>query len=279
MDLTTRQAAPIATVSSDARVLELWLRDRAPATVRLYRQAAAELLDECGLRAVTYEHLSRCADRRQTDASRRNFLAACKSLLTFAHKIGYLPWNVGAAARLPRTPRRVRHVAESEVLRTLHELRGTMALLCRVLYVAGLRVSEAVALDVSDLESRDHALQLRVTGKGGAERRVLLPAQLGAELDEHTLFVEPDSALFPSPRGGRYTPRAVQRALERACARAGVAPALTPHHLRHAHGTHAVERGAPLHVVQATLGHQSLSTTGVYLHARPSDSSSLYLPT
>jgi site-specific recombinase XerD len=50
-----------------------------------------------------------------------------------------------------------------------------------------------------------------------------------------------------------------------------------PHWLRHAHATHALERGAPLHLVQATLGHASVATTSKYLHARPTDSSARYL--
>jgi integrase/recombinase XerD len=52
----------------------------------------------------------------------------------------------------------------------------------------------------------------------------------------------------------------------------------SPHWLRHAHATHALERGAPIHLVQATLGHASVATTGRYLHARPTDSSAKYLP-
>ena len=52
---------------------------------------------------------------------------------------------------------------------------------------------------------------------------------------------------------------------------------MSPHWLRHAHATHALERGAPIHIVQATLGHASVATTGRYLHARPTDSSARYL--
>ena len=58
---------------------------------------------------------------------------------------------------------------------------------------------------------------------------------------------------------------------------AGLGERPSPHWLRHAHATHALERGAPIHLVQATLGHASVATTGRYLHARPTDSSSRYL--
>jgi integrase/recombinase XerD len=62
-----------------------------------------------------------------------------------------------------------------------------------------------------------------------------------------------------------------------AAQRAGVELAVSPHWLRHAHASHALDRGAPIHLVQATLGHASVATTGHYLHARPTDSSARYL--
>ncbi|MBU4356156.1 MAG: tyrosine-type recombinase/integrase, partial [Proteobacteria bacterium] len=62
-----------------------------------------------------------------------------------------------------------------------------------------------------------------------------------------------------------------------AAIRAGIEGAVSPHWLRHAHASHALDRGAPIHLVQATLGHASVATTGKYLHARPDDSSARYL--
>jgi site-specific recombinase XerD len=77
----------------------------------------------------------------------------------------------------------------------------------------------------------------------------------------------------------RLTPlgrRVARAAAKRAGRRAGKG-GVSPHWLRHAHATHALERGAPIHIVQATLGHASVATTGRYLHARPTDSSARYL--
>ena len=56
-----------------------------------------------------------------------------------------------------------------------------------------------------------------------------------------------------------------------------IAETVSPHWLRHAHASHAMDRGAPVHLVKETLGHANIATTGRYLHARPTDSSSLYL--
>jgi integrase/recombinase XerD len=65
--------------------------------------------------------------------------------------------------------------------------------------------------------------------------------------------------------------------VRQAARRAGLALPVSPHWLRHAHASHALDRGAPLHLVQATLGHTSIATTGRYLHARPRESSSRFL--
>lgn len=65
--------------------------------------------------------------------------------------------------------------------------------------------------------------------------------------------------------------------VKRAASRAGINAAISPHWLRHVHGSHAIEERAPLHEVQATLGHANISTTSGYLHARPGSSSGLKL--
>jgi len=90
----------------------------------------------------------------------------------------------------------------------------------------------------------------------------------------------PDHPVFCSRKkrgGGRLRPLAVLRVVRQAARRAGVDLPVSPHWFRHAHASHALDRGAPIHLVQATLGHASLTTTGRYLHARPKDSSSRFL--
>lgn len=83
--------------------------------------------------------------------------------------------------------------------------------------------------------------------------------------------------VFRSRKGGALDPSQVRRIVVAAARRAGLAQAVSPHWLRHAHASHALDRGAPIHLVQTTLGHASVATTGRYLHARPSDSSARYL--
>ncbi len=115
-------------------------------------------------------------------------------------------------------------------------------------------------------------------GKGGKTRAVVLSAQTWAEL--MTLREEADDSqpVFPSRKGGRHLRRnQVFRIICAAAKRAGISEKVSPHWLRHAHASHALERGAPIHLVQATLGHSNVATTGKYLHARPMESSGRFL--
>ena len=84
--------------------------------------------------------------------------------------------------------------------------------------------------------------------------------------------------MFASRKGGgRLTERAVNGMVKRAAAKAGITMAVSPHWLRHVHGSHAIDRGASLPEVQSTLGHGNIAATSGYLHARPDSSSGLHL--
>jgi site-specific recombinase XerD len=83
--------------------------------------------------------------------------------------------------------------------------------------------------------------------------------------------------VFASRKGGLLTERAVNSMVKRTAMKAGTNEAVSPHWLRHAHGSHAIDRGASLPEVQSTLGHGNIATTSGYLHARPDTSSGLKL--
>jgi integrase/recombinase XerD len=149
--------------------------------------------------------------------------------------------------------------------------------LLRLLYGGGLRLSEAVGLCWRDLQARaDGRGQVSVLGKGGRERTVLVSPRTWAALQALRRPEDgPEDPVFRSRRGHRLSAVQAWRIVRTAARRAGVQA--SPHFLRHAHASHALDRGAPVHLVQATLGHGSLRTTGRYLHARPGDSSSRFL--
>ena len=151
-------------------------------------------------------------------------------------------------------------------------------LLLSVGYAGGLRVSEIVGLNWADVLTRDQGLvQLNVLGKGGKTRQVLLPEVVSRALLALRGDAGTDDPVFVNKKGERMYARAVHRMIKKAAEAAEINADVSPHWLRHAHRSHAIERGASLREVQATLGHGNISTTSGYLHARPDSSSGLHL--
>jgi len=270
---------------SDSRVIEMWAHGKSQHTRRAYQADASRFLGFVGkpLNAVTLFDLQQLDDSLAglAPSSRARTLAAVKSLLTFAHRIGYVPFNVGAAIRLPSVKNKLaeRILTESEV-HTLIGLEPNQRnrVLLRLLYAGGLRVTEACQLTWRDVQERGDAGQVTVFGKGGKTRHILLSADTWRELTGLHDGSAADGPVFKSRKGGgSLTPVQVLRIVRAAAARAGVEVPVSPHWLRHAHASHALDRGCPISLVQATLGHASVSTTGKYLHARPDDSSARYL--
>jgi integrase/recombinase XerD len=141
-----------------------------------------------------------------------------------------------------------------------------------------LRVSE-----LCELQANGDGGQITVLGKGSVTRSIQIPASVWKlVIGLRPADVSREDPVFPSRKkkaGGRLKPLAVFRLVRAAAKRAGIEVPVSPHWFRHAHASHALDRGAPIHLVQATLGHaSSIQTTGRYLHARPQDSSSRYLP-
>jgi len=149
--------------------------------------------------------------------------------------------------------------------------------LLSVLYAAGLRVSEACGLRFRNLETRGDAGQILIYGKGGRTRVVLLPVGVWDQLAPLKGTAGPDAPVFASRSGKPLERSRVTRIAKEASQRAGVESNVSTHWLRHAHASHALDCGAQIHLVQATLGHKSIATTSRYLHARPGESSAGYL--
>jgi integrase/recombinase XerD len=200
--------------------------------------------------------------------------------------------NVGAAYPLPKLADALaeRVLTEEQVQRMVAlEPNPRNHALLRLLYSAGLRVSEVVGLTWGKVHEReDGRAQLTILGKRRTTRHVLISAATWAEVkelrEEAPNTTATQAPIFASrganrhSSGGYLDTSQVNRIVTRAAARAGIMGGVSPHWLRHAHASHALDRGAPFHLVRATLGHGSLAITGRYAHARPSASSSEYLP-
>lgn len=140
-----------------------------------------------------------------------------------------------------------------------------------ILYATGLRVSELVALELRQINTRQGVV--RVTGKGSKERLVPLGEEALGWLQSYMNTARPDllrgstsEALFPTRRGGAMTRQAFWYLIRRYAVLAGIDKPLSPHVLRHAFATHLLNHGADLRVVQMLLGHSDISTTQIYTH-------------
>ena len=142
--------------------------------------------------------------------------------------------------------------------------------LLEVLYGTGARISEAIGLDVDDVDGEDGVVRLR--GKGGKERLVPLGSYAARALEAWLVRGRPalaaagrgTPAVFLNTRGGRLSRQSAWAVLRGAAERAGLSGHLSPHTLRHSFATHLLEGGADVRVVQELLGHASVTTTQIY---------------
>ncbi len=203
-------------------------------------------------------------------------LAAVRSFHRFLVAEGEAERDPGSGAVRPRVPRALpRPLSVDEVTRILEAPAGQEPgplrdrAILETMYGAGLRVSEAVGLDVDDVDLDEGSV--RVLGKGSKERLVPLGRPAREAVAAYLTAGRPSlasarsrGALFLNARGGRLTRQGCARVLRVAAARAAVRKRVTPHTLRHSFATHLLEGGADVRVVQELLGHASVATTQIY---------------
>lgn len=265
-------------------------RGASPHTVRAYegdlRRFAEFLGGEGGLldgrvdRPAVRRFLGELHARGYQRSSIARTLASLRTFYEYFVREGRIAANPVRPVPTPRRDRKLpRFLEEEDVRRLLEEgpADGFGALrdraLLEVLYGGGLRVSEAVGLDLGDLDLAEGAA--RVRGKGGKERLAPLGSAaaraLAAYLPERAARLEAlgrvgEEALFLNKNGGRLDVRSVRRLLRRRADAAGIRTRVTPHTLRHSFATHLLNRGADLRAVQELLGHEDLATTQIYTH-------------
>ena len=223
-------------------------------------------------------------------SSQARAVAAWRTFSRFVHEQGVAP-DAARALPLPRRPRRLpRTLPEAPLngamtalpVRTPAERRDRALL--EVLYGSGLRLSEAVGLDLSSVDWTQRTL--RVIGKGdkerivpfGAHAKVALLAMLRDRKGRAGKGASPvagngaalgDEPLFLGPGGRRLSPRTVQRAVGSALGAIAQATGVSPHALRHSFASHLLDAGAELRAIQELLGHASLGSTQIYTQVNP----------
>ena len=220
-------------------------------------------------------------------------LIAVRGLHKFAAAEGILDLDVARAVKPPTPTRRLpKSLTTDEVLALLDGAGGDAPsdgpltlrnrALLELLYSTGARISEAVGLDVDDVDT--HARSVLLRGKGGKQRLVPVGRPALAALDAYLVRGRPDlarrgrgagsspgrsapapgGAIFLNARGGRLSRQSAWQVLQDAAERAGITAAVSPHTLRHSFATHLLDGGADVRVVQELLGHASVTTTQIY---------------
>ena len=202
-------------------------------------------------------------------------LSAVKSFYRWlSEREGFEPTAV-LSTRSPKfqrkLPRPLAEDAAKEMIDTVEMQSSTPWVAARdqavvtLLYGCGLRISEALGLTGRDLPLGE---ALRILGKGGKERMVpVIPAArdaVKAYLDICPFEMTPETPLFLGVRGGKLSPRMVQKVVEKTRMQLGLPASATPHAMRHSFATHLLNAGGDLRAIQELLGHASLSTTQAY---------------
>lgn len=275
-----------------------WLRDErraSPNTCESYARDLGDFLgfltrhqggepDLAGLRPADLRaFLAYRAGQGASAATRARQLAAIRGFLRFLSRRAGLKPLALAGLRGPRLPRPVPRAISADHAMALGAEVGLVhdtpraerprfqadrdTALFTLLYGCGLRIGEALALDVRDAPRPGEEAALRVRGKGGKTRLVpVLPAvrQAMAAWLAHRPDAAPDEPLFLGARGKRLDPAIAQKSMRDYRRLAGLPEHATPHALRHSFATHLLGGGADLRAIQELLGHASLSTTQRY---------------
>jgi len=201
-------------------------------------------------------------------------LSALRSMFDAAVRSGWCDCNPADGIAPPKQAKRLPRTLPPEQTAMLMQPTDAYsdvrdAALLAVMYGCGLRVSEAVGLDIYDIDLR--AAEMRVHGKGGKERIAPMAEGvcrlLDAHLQQRAEHVDSQQhAVFLNRRGGRLSARSVQRMLKKRALLTGADFSVTPHRLRHSFATHLLAGGIDLRTIQDLLGHASLSTTERYTH-------------
>ena len=219
---------------------------------------------ELGPEAIRTYQLYLTDDRKLAPSSVLVAISALRFLYNVTLK---RRWDFAQAIPAPKKPQTLPIILSPEEVRQFlmcvsgHKARTVLT----VCYAAGLRISEAVALEPHNIDRQRMVIRVD-QGKGQKDRYVMLSQRLLELLREWYRAARPQTWLFPGALPGRHITReAIAEACQRARQRSGLSKPVTPHSLRHAFAVHLLESGADLRTIQLLLGHRSLSTTARYL--------------
>ncbi len=264
-------------------ILNMWLHGKAAATQESYKRISNMFLVfiDKPLINAGLDDVQMFLDSLQLSPNTvKTYASIIKSLVSFCHELGIMKYNVAKPVRTPKPKDCLteRIMSEQEINLMIHsETNIRNKLILKMLYYCGLRASELANLTWGDLCDRTGNGQATIYGKGAKTRVVIVPVQLWRELQQLRGDAGKADPVFRGRQGTGFMSRAMIWNIVKSAAKKIGLDNPSPHWLRHGHASHSLDRGAPIHLVSQSLGHASVATTSRYLHAKPSDCSSLYL--
>lgn len=228
--------------------------------------------------ADLHEFLAALHDLGIQPSSQARIVSGLRSFFHFLKIDGYIETNPAYLLEQPRTGRKlpdVLSVAEIDMIEdaidvSSYEGQRNRAII-ETMYSCGLRVSELVGLRMSDVFLDEEYIVVK--GKGSKQRMVPISRSAVSEIlrylelrKELTVKKEAEDILFLNRRGGQMSRVMIFYIIKDLCARCGIQKNVSPHTLRHSFATHLLEGGANLRAIQQMLGHESITTTEIYVH-------------
>jgi integrase/recombinase XerD len=238
-----------------------------------------DFLDRVGaLTEVTFEQMLEYKEHLSStyaEATAARKFTVIRSMYDFGLKTGYLNWNPASPLKAPKVTKRLadRILTTDQVKIVISSLKTKRWIaLFKLLYITGMRCSEACNLKWDDVKDSENGATLTIEGKGDKVRYVKIPLSLVNEIKFQT---ESADYVFTTRNKNRITPSQVRKKFRQVSRKTGIK--VSPHYMRHSHATHALANGANVVLVKDTLGHGNIAVTSQYLHANPNESSSDYL--
>jgi len=254
----------------------------------LHRYLQRQKLTLCEVsHAVLQDYLQHQFARGQTAASVIRAVSTLRQYFRWAEEQQHIAADPTALIDSPHNRRNLPKAMSEQQVSALLDVDTTSRLgwrdraMLELMYAAGLRVSELIAVRMHDISLQQGVI--RVVGKGGKERLVPLGEQaLQAVLDylrqqrTELLRGQPSDLLFPGRQGKIMSRQSCWHMIRRRARQAGIQTSVSPHMLRHSFATHLLDHGADLRVVQLLLGHSDLATTQIYTHVAKDSLKSLH---
>jgi len=262
-------------------------RNLSPHTIKAYTSDLKDFIERSGndFCSFTYKniraYLLEVQNKKYTKTTISRKIAAIKTFYRYLYRERLVKINPAVNVKAPKSAKSLPEFLTDSEIKLLMEHAETKTpsgfrnrVIFEVLYATGMRNSELCGLNFENLNLEEN--EIRVSGKGGKERIVLISERARKFLREYTEEKRPliskdanknlTSPVFINTSGCRILQRSIHRAIKESAQKAGIIKNVSPHTFRHTFATRLLEKGADLRVVQELLGHSSISNTQIYTH-------------